>query len=182
MLLDPIATRYARALFESAKAASQVDEVLEELTLIAQLFHAHADLRQLMYNPGVDPEDKVRVLERSLHGSWSAFTRAFVEMVTARERAASLPQMAEALQAEVDRDRGRLRVAVRSARPLGDEALARVQRRLERQEGKQIELTTELDPELLGGLQLVLGHRVIDGTARRQVLDLRERFSTVRVS
>ena len=182
MPLDPIATRYARALFEAAKAEEQLDEALEQMTLIGQLFQAHADLRQLMRNPDVDPEEKVGVLERVLHGSWSALTRAFVEMVVARERAEFLPEIADALQAEVDADRGRLRVVVRSAHPLGDEVLARLRRRLEQREGKHIELDAALDSSLIGGVQVVLGHRVIDGSVRRQLVDLRERLSTVRVS
>ncbi len=181
MPLDPIATRYARALFEAAKADDELDEALEQLTLIGGFFQAHADLRQLMRNPGVDPEDKVGVLDRVLKGSWSALTRAFVEMVVSRERAEFLPQIAEALQAEVDADRGHLRVAVRSAHPLPAEVLARLGARLERQEHKQIELRTEIDPSLIGGVQVVLGHRVIDGSVRRQLVNLRERLSTVRV-
>lgn len=181
MPLDPIASRYAHALFEAAKAGGQLDDALEQLTWIARLFYAHADLRSLMRNPGVDPQEKVGVLERSLKGAWSALTRAFVEMVVARDRAEFLPQMAEALQDEVDANRGHARAAIRSAHPLGDEALSRVRRHLERREGKRIELTTELDPALLGGVQVVLGHRVIDGSIRRQLVDLRERLMAVRV-
>ena len=181
MPYDPIASRYARALFEAAKADDQVDEALAVLTLIGQLVQADADLRRFLRNPDVDPPDKIGALDRALRGEWPALTKAFVEMVVTRERAEFLPQIAEALQAEVDADRGHLRVAVRSVHPLSAELLARLETRLERQQRKRIELRAEIDASLIGGVQVVLGHRVIDGSVRRQLVELKERLSTVRV-
>ncbi|MBI2094097.1 MAG: F0F1 ATP synthase subunit delta, partial [Candidatus Omnitrophica bacterium] len=52
---------------------------------------------------------------------------------------------------------------------------------LERREGKSVELTSEVDPALLGGLQVRLGNRVIDASIRRQLINLRERLEAVRV-
>jgi len=59
--------------------------------------------------------------------------------------------------------------------------LKRLRAALERREHRQVELREELDPELLGGLQVRLDHRVIDGSVRRQLADLRERLGAVRV-
>ena len=63
---DPIATRYAQALFDSAKAQGQLDETLEQLSLIGKLLHEQAPLRQFLHNPDVDPGDKVDLLGRVL--------------------------------------------------------------------------------------------------------------------
>ena len=176
-----IATCYAQALFESAKAAGKVDELLEELTAIAQLCRGHAELSRLIINPDVDPPDKVGILQRLLKGSWSELLQSFLLMVIERGRAEFLPEIADAFHAEVDTDRGRLQVTVRSARPLPEESVARLRKLLEGRERKQILLHTETAPELIGGVQVVMGHRVIDGPVRRQLLELQERLSTVRV-
>ena len=181
MAHDPIAARYAQAFFETAKAEGQVDEALDHLLLIGRLLHEHPDLRQLMLNPDVEPSDKVALLERVLKSSWSSAVRAFIQMVVSLDRAEYLPQIVEAFQTAVDKDQGRLRVLVRSAHPLSETVLGRLRMRLERREQKQIELETELAPELLGGLQIRLDHRVIDGSVRRQVDDLRQQLKTVRV-
>jgi len=181
MALDPIATRYAGALFEAAKDAQQLDEVREHLTLIGRLVRQHPDLRQLMNNPDVDPPDKVGVLDRAMQGAWSPLTRAFIEMVVVRGRAEYLPQIADAFEAAVDAAQGRLRAQVRSAHPVGHETLARIRKHLEAREGKHIDLEADVDPRLIGGVQLVLGHRVIDGSIRRQLAELRERLLSVRV-
>ena len=81
MTSDPVAARYAQALFETAKAEQRLDEILETLQLIGQLVREHPELRQLLLNPDVEPDDKVGVLERTLKGSCSETLRAFLRFV-----------------------------------------------------------------------------------------------------
>ena len=181
MAADPIASRYAAALFDAAQAERRLDETLEQVTFLGRLIREEAGLRALLWNPDVDPPDKVGVLDRVLQGSWSKLVRAFVQMVASLGRAELLPDVVDAFAALVDEARGRMRVLVRSAHPLPDGILERLRVRLERQERKTIELRVELAPELLGGLQVHLDHRVIDGSVRRQLQDLRQRLSSVRV-
>ena len=178
---DPIASRYAHALFESAKAQGELDETLAQLTLIGGLMQDHPDLRQLILNPDVEPEDKVGLLERTLKGSWSALVGSFVQMVVSFGRAEFVPEIVEALQALVDADRAHLRVTVRSAHPLPEAVLHHLRRRLEEQERKHVHLESEVDAALIGGLQVILGHRVLDGSIQRQLINLRERLMAVRV-
>lgn len=187
MSQDPIAARYARAVFESAKAAGKADEMLEQLSAIASLCRQHPELAKLINNPDVDPPDKVRILQHLLQGSAKAETpqpdllSAFLLMVVERGRAEFLPEIADSFQAEIDADCGRLRVMVRSARPLPQEMLAKLKALLEKREKKQLLVETQEAPELIAGVQIILGHRVIDGSILRQLVDLRQRLETVRV-
>ena len=178
---DPIASRYAQALFETAKQEGQLEETLTELAFVGRLLEGEPDLRALLLNPDVEPDDKVGVLDRTLKGGWSALLQAFVRMVLSLGRAEHLQQIAEAFQAIVDKDQGRLRAVVRSARPLPESVLARLRTKLAQRERKEITLAAELDPELLGGVQIRLDHRLIDGSIRRQLDDLHQQLTTVRV-
>lgn len=181
MAVDSIAVRYAQALFESAKAEAIHAQALEALQVLAEWLREQPTLRQFLWNPHVEPDEKIGLLDHLTHGAWPPIVRAFVRMVIAMNRVTDLPGIAEALAAMVDADAGRLRVVVRSAHPLPAESLNRLQKHLAHREGKQIELRTELDAELIGGLQVQLDHRVIDGSVRRQVRELRQRLEQVRV-
>ena len=181
MAFDPIASRYAQAAFEAAKEHGEVDETLKHLSVMGTLIQDSPELQQLIRNPDVDPEDKVEVLERTLQHSWSALVRAFVQMVVSMGRAEALPGIAEAFQVMVDVEQGTLRALVRSAHPLPETVLAQVRTRLSHRGQKSIELTTEVVPELMGGLQVVMGHRVFDGSIRRQLQELHARLHTVKV-
>ena len=181
MVVDPVAARYAEALFDSAKAEGRIDRTLEELALIGTLLRDTPDLRELMNNPDVEPDDKVGVLDRAQGGAWSSLVKAFVKMAVSLGRPESLPAIVQAFEALVDEERGRLRVTVRSARPLPEPVLARLRAQLARAERKEIFLDTEAAPDLLGGIQLILGHRVIDGSVRRHLADLYQQLKSVRV-
>jgi F-type H+-transporting ATPase subunit delta len=108
--------------------------------------------------------------------------RAFIEMVVAMGRVESLPAIVEAFQGLVDEAQQRLRVVVRAAHPLPGALLQRLRATLESREAKTIELTTEVTPALLGGLQVQLGHRLIDGSVQRQVDELRQQLKSIRLS
>jgi F-type H+-transporting ATPase subunit delta len=181
MAHDAVAARYAESLFAAAKAQHRLDETLEQLVFLGRLLREQPLLQEFLFNPDVDPDDKVGVLERALKGGWSELVRAFMRMVLALDRAEALPGIVEALQEAVDRDQGRLRVVVRSARTLSEDTLKRLRGSLERREGKTVHLDTEVDPRLLGGLQVHLDHRLIDGSVRRALDELRERLTTARV-
>jgi len=178
---DPIASRYAEALFEAAQAEREIDEVLEQFSVIGTLVREHPELRELLFNPDVDPDQKVGIMDRILKGSWSELVKSFFHMVVALGRAEVLPEMVQAFQALVDRERGELRVTVRSAHPLPEAVLSRLRTRLEHRERKHIHLKTELAPELIGGLQVLLDHRVIDGSVQRRLVDLKQQLKAVRV-
>ena len=182
MAQDPIASRYAAALFETASREHAIDETAQQVALIGRLVREHAQLRAFLWNPDVDPPDKVGVLDRALKGTWSSLVRAFFEMVVSLGRAELLPLIVDAFIARVDEAQGRLRVLVRSAHALSDGVLERLRGRLQEQEHKTIELHTELAPELLGGFQVQLDYRVIDGSVRRQLQELRQRLTSIRVN
>ena len=181
MIIDAVAARYAEALFESAKAKRALDETLEQLSLLQRLLDNHRDLQEFLYNPDVEPEMKLSVLAKARARGWSELVQAFLLMVLSLGRAESLSGIVEAFRQLVDREQGRLRVVVRSARPLADELLARLRKRLEAREDKVVQLDVEIDPELLGGIQVQLDHRLIDGSVRRALEELRERLTHARV-
>ncbi len=179
---DPVATRYAQALFESAKTEDALDQTLEQLSLLGTLVKDEPMLQRLLFNPGIDSEEKVGLFRRTLHGAWSDLVNAFVRMVVIADRAVLLPEIAHALQAAVDVERNMLRVVVRSSHPLPQVVLDRLKKALEHREAQHVILTSEVNPTLLGGFQLFLGNRVIDSSVRQSLHELRERLSSVRVA
>ncbi len=181
MSQDPVAARYAQALLETAKAQQAVAPAREQLQQIGSLMDAHKDLAAFLGNPDVEPEQKLGVLEHTVSKGWVALVRDFLLLVLRLGRAESLRAMVDAFEAAVDADEGRLAVVVRSAHPLSETVLHRIARDLERRERKTITVRAEVAPELIGGMQIRLDHRVIDASVRRQLDDLRERLRAVRV-
>ena len=181
MAEGPVAPRYARALFDSASAEGVVDEALEQVRGLASLIQEHPSLRELLRNPHVDSQEKADLLGRMLQGARTEPVRAFVQLVVSFGRAEELPEIAEAFQGLVDAQRHTVRAVVRSAYPLPAAVLERLRKRLEHRQQQQVILTPEVDAALLGGVQIVLDHHVIDASVRRQLEELRQRLTSVRV-
>lgn len=181
MITDPIATRYASALFEQAKAAGQIEPVAKDLETLAHLIREHEELRQFLLNPDVEASDKLGVVDRLFKTAWSDDVKTFVRMVLALDRAAWLVQMAEAFRGLVDAEQGVVRVVVRSAHPLSSTMKTKIKQRLEQLEARKVELTEEQAPELIGGIQVLVDHRMVDGSLKGKLVELRQRLKSVRV-
>lgn len=180
MTTNPVAARYAEALFEFAKRHERLDETSAQLETLGELARRSAELRQLLINPGVDAPDKVALLGRLL-GGWQEDVRAFVELVLSFGRIEQLLEMVEALRRLMDEERGVVRVTVRSARPLDAALRGALVKTIERREGRHADLTEETDPQLLGGLQVLLEGRLLDGSLRSRLEGLRQQLKRVKV-
>ena len=181
MAVDPVASRYAQALFETAQAEHSVEQTLEQLLQLGALVQGQADLRRLLLNPDITPDEKAGMLQRLMGGSWSGLVQACVQLVIGAGRAPEFPAIVEAFRALADAAGGRVRVIVRSARPVSEQLLNRLGRWLEARERRTAAVEAEVRPELLGGLQVQVGHRIIDGSVRRQLDDLRQQLTSLRV-
>lgn len=180
MVSDPVASRYAQALRDRLDPEARLTAA-EELETIAHIIQQHEELSRFLRNPGVEVEEKVGVIGRLLHDAWAPSVRAFVSVVLSMGRVEHLIGMSEAFRALIDAERHVAHATIRSAHPMADTLKSRVQRWLEQAEGATMILTEEVDSHLLGGVQIVLGHRVIDGAVRTQLARLRQRLKSVRV-
>ena len=181
MASDSVSRRYAESAFEAAKDHGCLDAVAAWLASMRRLVASSEDLQELLGNPDVDLPDKLGVLKRLLPGGWSPDVEALVHMVLSRWRAEYLTAIAEDFQALVDRERGLVRARVRSARPLPPAQKTRLQDVLQQREGRRVELSEETVPELLGGFQVLIESRMIDGSLRTQLDRLRQQLKHVRV-
>ena len=180
MTTDPVAARYAEAFFESVPSAQRL-EVAEQLHALGEVVRQHGELRRFLENPDVEAPDKVRVLGAALAGAWVEDVRAFVHMSVSMGRAESLVGIAEAFQHLVDEEQGLARVTVRSAKPLPSALKARLVQAVERREQRRVELVEETQPELIGGVQVLVGNRLMDGSLTARLRELRHRLKRVRV-
>ena len=181
MAADSVSVRYAQALFDVAKPAGRLDAVASQLEELAGHVRQEARLRELLLNPDVELDDKLSVCAVVLGGTWQEDVRLFVRMAVAFGRAELLLDMAEAFRRLVDEDRQIARVTVRTARPLAPALRTRLVAAVERSEGRSVELVEEAAPELIGGLQVMVGHRMVDGSLKGRLAELRQRLKSVKV-
>jgi len=160
-----VAARYAEALFSLAGERDEVERIDGDLKTAAALFGEMPDMPRLLEHPEVAEERKFHLLERTFGDSILPATLSFLRLLVRRGRSQLLSLVEEEYRLLADAAAGIEKAEVTAARPLAAKQEERLRLALERLTGKEIEIEVRLEPELLAGLRVQIGHRLIDGSA-----------------
>lgn len=168
------ARRYARALLEVAftRADGDPGALRLELEQAATLMEESSDLLDALSSPAVPDEAKGRVAA-AVWPDASPLMRRLLAMLVERGRVTLLRAIASAFADLWNAARGVLPAQATSAVPLAPEQQEALTRALGRATGKDVELSSAVDPALLGGLLVRVGGQVYDGTVQGRLRALR---------
>ena len=168
------AGRYANALFELARDAKAIDAVEADLTTLAGIVAGSADLAEVLASPTQDSENKASVLLAIADkAKFHALTRNALGVAARNGRAGEIADMAETFAAMTAAERGISNADVTSAAELSKKDIEALKASLKRALGRDVEIRTDVDPELLGGLIVQVGSRMFDSSLRTKLEGLR---------
>jgi F-type H+-transporting ATPase subunit delta len=168
---------YARALYEAADEQGRVDVARDQLAELAAALETTPELEAFLANPQLDPAAKASVLDEVTTGA-DPVVRNFVRVVASKGRAAQLRAIAEEFETIVDREQGRLKVALTTAYELGDDEAKAIVSKIEQASGRTVEATRTVDPGLIGGVILQAGSLRVDASVRGRLDRLRRDLVT----
>jgi F-type H+-transporting ATPase subunit delta len=169
-----VAGRYASALFELAKEEGQLARIEEELGEIAAMLDESEDLRRLIRSPVIAADDQARALSALLaRAGISGLTANFLRLVAAKRRLFVARDMIRAFRLLAARDRGEVSAEVISAHPLTGEQKRMLLDTLKASLGKAVDINAKVDANLLGGLIVKIGSRMIDSSLRTKLNNLK---------
>jgi F-type H+-transporting ATPase subunit delta len=166
------ARRYAEAAFEIAERDDSLAAWLAALAVAGERLTAPEVLR-LLSNPAIAASARVEVLERILRDDVTGAPRNLLALLVRRGRFELLPAVIREFTRLHHRREGIVEAIVTSATPLEDSEVEALQQRLVAMTGSRVELQQQVDPDLLGGLQVRVGDRLIDGSVRGRLERLR---------
>ena len=172
---------YARALFEAARDQGRIDIARDqgrvdvarsELSELATAMEATPELEAFLANPQLDPPAKASVLDEITTGA-DPVVRNFVRVVASKGRGGQFRAIAEEFEAIVDREQGRLKVELTTARELTDSEADAILQEIEKAAGRKVDATRTVDPDLVGGIVLQAGSLRVDASVRGRLERLR---------
>lgn len=179
MLLKAVASRYAGALMSLAEKAGGVDVLEADLGLVASTISSHDGLRQALVSPTVASTKKHAVLKGVFEGKVSPTVLHFLYVLVNKKREEYLETILSVFQERLRELRGEVACHVRTAKPLTAAIRKDLEKNLASFSGKKVQLTEEVSPELLAGMVVTVGDRVIDTSFRHQLREVEERLSRV---
>jgi F-type H+-transporting ATPase subunit delta len=171
------ARRYAEAAFEIAGRDDSMPAWLAALDTAADRL-GREEVIGLMTNPAVSATDRIGVLDRILAGDVAGPPRNLLALLVRRGRFDLLPDLIREFRRLHRRREGIVEATVTSAVPLDPGAADALEEHLVEMTGQRVELTLAVDPGLLGGLQVRVGDRLIDASARGRLERLRATLSS----
>ena len=171
--LSTIARPYAEALFRVA--SDDGDSLATWSERVANLATVTADpaMRQLIGDPRVTPDQLHGVVAGSLGGSLDPKTENFVRTLIANDRLAVMPEVAVQFARLVDEESGSAEAEITSAFAMSDADLKDLVTALEKKFAIRLKPHVTIDQDLIGGVRVVVGDRVLDTSVRSRLAAMR---------
>ena len=173
---DSAPRRYAEAAFDIALRDGTVETWRRELDTAAETV-AVDELMRVLANPAIPFERRAAVVDRVFE-SLSQPVRNLVKLLLRRGRIEQLPRVAAEFRRLDDKHNGIVHATATSAAPLKPDEVKAITARLEELTGARVELATDVDPDLLGGVVVRVGDRLIDGSVRGRLERLRNQLAS----
>ena len=171
--MEEIARVYADSLFEVAKEHDNLDAIRDGLVEFADAVEENRDLQVFFFSPYFSSAEKREGISKAIEGAEPELTN-FLELLAEKHRmpvAFRIRRVFEEMYAEENR---MLEASITSAVEIDDDVVKQIGERIEEQTGRRVELTSHVDPDLLGGLVIRVGNTVMDASVRNRLERLRK--------
>ncbi len=174
-----IASRYVRALFDLAEESKQHDDVKKDMLAFKSVVAGSPELQKFLTSPVITREQAEKAMSALLSAIKAAeITRKFF-MLLARQRRLALARTAiDKYLFLLAESRGELAVRVTSANKLGDAQLKVLVAAISKATGKNLDVKTEENPALIGGIQVRIGSKMLDHSIAGKLARLRTALSS----
>ncbi len=170
--MEEVSRVYSEALFDVAKEKGSLDEIHEQLGQIADAVAADRDLQVFFFSPYFSSTEKREGITKAISGANSELVN-FLELLAEKHRMPALFRIRRRFDELWGKENRRLEVTVTSAVELDQAVVDSVGAEIERKTGQTVELTSEVDESIIGGLVLQVGNRVLDASIRNRLEKLR---------
>lgn len=159
-----VARRYVEGFLLAVREQGLIDRAEEALRRIDTVLHEHKEVRRFLYHPTI-PRSRKQKLLRSIAGDGlpEVFIR-FLDLIIEKKRERILEHVYAVFREAADSLRGIVRATVTAATDLSDAQRGRLQAEFETLMGKKVVFDTRRDPSLIGGLRVMVGTHIFDGT------------------
>jgi F-type H+-transporting ATPase subunit delta len=174
--MEELGQVYARSLFQVAEEHDVLDDIHEQLGLWADALGQNKDLQTFFFSPRFSTAEKKDAIRKIIDGGDERFLN-FLELLAERHR---LP-VTFRIRREFDdlwrEEHKLLSVEVTSAVDLDESLVDSIGARIEERTGRRIELTSRVDPDIIGGLVLRVGNKILDASVHGRLERLRRQLT-----
>jgi F-type H+-transporting ATPase subunit delta len=174
--MEEIGRVYGDALFDVAKETGKLDEIHEQLGEFNDAVNSNHDLQVFLFSPYFSSAEKREGLEKSVSGADPEFVN-FLELLVEKHRMPLVFRIQRQFEQRWKQENRKIDVTVTSAIELDPAVTEKVGKEIEKQTGRSVELRSDVDEGIIGGLVLQVGNMVLDASIRNRLEKLRKNIA-----
>jgi F-type H+-transporting ATPase subunit delta len=170
--MEELAQVYGRSFFEVAREQGKLDLLRGQLGQLADALEQNRDLQLFFFSPYFSTKEKRESLGRLLEGA-DEHLLSFLGLLIENHRMPVIFRIRREYERLWERENRLLPVVLTSAVPLDEQTTRSLGERIGERTGRTVELTTEVEPEILGGIVVRVGNSILDASIRNRLEQLR---------
>ena len=175
MTEESLATGYAQALFEVASERGGADDIENDLEGIKKLLETNREFRDILYHPSITKTDKKDIINKTIGRQCSSkWVRNLLYILIDKRREKILDFLPDVFKGVAGQIRGVVSVKVQTAFPLTGTRRVKLKENIEKLTKKKVELETEVNKEIIGGMIIRIENKIIDGSITNQLKNLKK--------
>ena len=165
--------RYALSVYNTGKQEGKLDEIQRGLESIKYLYKTVKEFKYLLLTKKIDIKDKTLILDETLSDYCSSYVIALLSVIIDNGDSKYLLPIIERFFIVLENESDIVNVKMITSDNPSDQDLNSLSQSIEKQLGKKISFKYEQDPQILGGIKLMIGNKVIDGSISYQLKKLK---------
>ena len=174
--MEEIAAVYARSLFEVASEQDKLDLIRDQLGAFADALDGSRELQVFFFSPYFSTPEKQDGLDRAVSGADPAVVN-FLKLLIENHRMPVIFRVRRGFDELWLKENKRLPVQVTSAVALDSATVDQIGARIAAQTGQKIDITSTVEPDILGGLVIRVGNSILDASIRNRLEQLRKQVA-----
>jgi F-type H+-transporting ATPase subunit delta len=181
MILSGVAKRYAVALFNAAVKQDIAEQVNDDLDSFVQLLRENRGLVGFLKSPEILTEDKKQLVVDVFGDRTAGLFVKFILLLIDKKRLKHILSITDAYGQLYEQLQGIVEAKVITAVPLDADLEQKIVERLEQATNKTIRISKTVDPDIIGGVIVIVGDNIIDGSIRHKLEQMRRSLGEVKV-
>ena len=174
--MEEISTVYARSLFEVAQDQDKLDTVRDELGEFADALNDSRELQMFLFSPYFSTKEKAEGLDKAISGADETVVN-FLKLLIEKHRMPVVFRIRAELDQLWEEENRMLPVTVTSAVELDKGTVKQIGDRIAEQTDRKVDLSSRVDPDILGGIIVQVGNSVLDASIRNRLENFRKQVA-----
>lgn len=174
-----VKTTYANALFEFAVENNRLNDIVDEFGFVIDVFNKYEEFFKLYDTPKLSADKRKAIVKEIFENKISNEMLNFLFILLDKRRTGNVFEIKDEVDKLVDKNLNIERAYVKSAIVLNEKEKIMIKENLEKMVGKKIKLKAVVDEDIIGGLYIKIGDKVIDGSLKNKLDNMKEDLTKI---